>query len=395
MNPHPHPHFPGGPAHPVAWAAPTAIEHLLHEAGARGDVEAQLRVLAGAGLHILAPKAEVDADPDMVVWRSARDGAGRSWRQVLTHGMLPPWHPEWVFHRVSLKWVAEFGWSDPRESLVVNPGSPVQVLLPTTAQHRAMWLRCYAENDRPSGGRLIALRHGALHGPLAHGLACGAHLAIGNGVPWNEVGAVYHGYSDELELLREAWGITERTGWQEQLNYLLDGRNSPPEPDFALRVRERLRASLGGPPPVDLWRETAAGHAQDLGLGHDTVLRVEELVRRIVRYEARFRADGLLAPDGAVTTTVAYDYGRAVNLARWGLSARFCHPHEAEQAIVHAGALSRSAYTSWESFSAAYTLGRVLRFDDEQYGTYYEQNVTAHHLLAGDEGSPWRNIPWR
>ncbi|MFG2630970.1 DUF1266 domain-containing protein [Streptomyces sp. NPDC048473] len=395
MNPRPLPRFPGNPAYGAPWASPTATEHLLYEAGMRGDVEAQLRVLAGAELYIWALKAEVDADPDMIVWRSHRDETGRYGRQVLTQGMLPPWHPEWVFHRVSLKWIAEFGWRDPQQLLSVNTGSPAQILLPTTPQHRAMWLRYYAENDRSRGDRLTALRHGALHGPLAHGLACGAHLAIGNGVPWNEVGTAYHGYTEELELLRDMWGVTERSGWQRQLTVLLEGRNSPPEPDFTLRVREQLRAALGGPPPADLWRETAAGHAQDIGLGQDTVTHIEELVRRIVRYEARFRADGLLPPDGMVTTTVAYDYGRAVNLARWGLSARFCHPHEAEQAIVHAGALSKSAYDSWESFSAAYALGRVLRFDDEQYGTFYEQNVVAHRLLTENEGSPWRNIPWR
>lgn len=94
-------------------------------------------------------------------------------------------------------------------------------------------------------------------------------------------------------------------------------------------------------------------------------------------------------------TTVAYDYGRAVNLARWGLSARYCTPADAEQAIVYAGALGKSAHRSWEDFSAGYALGRVLRFDEEEYGPFYEQNVLAHRLLAESEGSPWRHIPWR
>lgn len=389
------PHYPNNPAYGAPWVSPSETEHRLYEAGMRGDVEAQLRVLAGAELYIGAPKAEVDAEPDMVLWRSHRDEVGRSCKPVLTRGMLPPWHPEWVFHGVSLKWIAEFEWRDPRQLLAVNTGTPAQILLPATPQHRAMWLRYYAENDQPDGDRLIALRHGALYGPLAYGLACGVHLAIGNGVPWNEVGTAYNEYSQELESLRESWGITERTGWQRELNFLLDARNSPPEPDFALRVREDLRAGLGEPPSAELWRETAAGHAQDIGAGQGAVQNIEELVRRIIRYEARFRADGLLAPDGRVTTTVAYDYGRAVNLARWGLSARFCNPHEAEQAIVYAGALSKSAYHSWEDFSAAYALGRVLRFDDEEYGSFYQQNVVAHRLLTDNEGSPWRNIPWR
>ncbi|MER5770512.1 DUF1266 domain-containing protein [Streptomyces sp. NPDC001985] len=386
---------PEPPAHGPPWTPPSETERALYEAGARGGPEAQLRVLAGAELYIAVPRAEADAEPDRIVWRAHRDEAGRDCRPVLTRGVLPPWHPDWVFHGVTLKWIAEFGWRDPRQLLSVNTGTPGRLLFPAAPHDRALWLRYFAEHDRPDGERLIALRHGALHGPLAYGLACGAHLAIGNGVPWNEVGTVYHDYVQQLASLRDGWGITGRAEWQEQLSLLLDARNSPPEHDFALRVRERLRAGLGEPPPADLWRETAAGHAQDVGAEPRAVKGVEELVRRIVRYEARFRADGLLPPDGRVTTTVAHDYGRAVNLARWGLAARFCHPHEAEQAIVYAGALGKSAYHSWEEFSAGYALGRVLRFDGEEYGRVYEENVTAHRLLTENEGSPWRNIPWR
>ncbi|WP_159041824.1 DUF1266 domain-containing protein, partial [Streptomyces aureus] len=161
------------------------------------------------------------------------------------------------------------------------------------------------------------------------------------------------------------------------------------------RVREELRIARGTVPSPDEWRETAAGHAQDLGASPAAVRHVESLVRRILRYEARFRADGLLPPDGRVRKTVAYDYGRAVNVARWGLTARFCAPPEAEQAIVHAGALARSAYGSWQDYSAGYALGRVLRFDGEEYGPFHEQNVAAHRVLTEHEGSPWRNLPWR
>ncbi|MBK3561475.1 DUF1266 domain-containing protein, partial [Streptomyces sp. MBT56] len=350
---------------------------------------------AGTELYIPAPRAEVDADPDTVMWRRHVDPAGFVCRPLLTRGMLPAWHPDWVFRGVSLRWVAEFGWSDPQVWLGVNVGTPGQLLLPTAPPDLALWQRAYAENDRASANRLVALRHGALHGPLAYGLACGVHLAIGNAVPWNEIGTVYREYVDEREQLRDSWGITGHEGWRRQLDFLLDAANSPPEPDFVLRVREQLAAAIGELPSADLWRETAAGHAQDLGADAGTVKGIEDLVRRIMRYEARFRADGLLPPDGRVRTTVAYDYGRAVNLARWGLSARFCGPADAEAAIVYAGALSKSAHRSWEEFSAGYALGRVLRFDEEEYGPFYEQNVLAHRLLTESEGSPWKHIPWR
>ncbi|WP_432149769.1 DUF1266 domain-containing protein [Streptomyces sp. bgisy029] len=398
MNPIPHPDnasHVNHPAPPPPWIPPGETEQLLHEATLRGDARAQLAALAGAELYIPAPRAEVDAKPDTVTWRAHHDPSGFVCRPVLTRGMLPAWHPDWVFHGVSLRWVAEFGWPETGMFLGVNVGTPGQLLLPATPTERALWQRAYAENDRLQENRLLALRHGALHGPLAYGLACGAHLAIAAAVPWNEVGTVCREYERERAQLRDSWGITDHAGWRRQLDILLDARNSPPEPDFVLRTREQLAAGLGELPSADLWRETAAGHAQDLGADAGTVKGIEDLVRRIMRYEARFRADGLLEPDGRVRTTVAYDYGRAVNLARWGLSARYCAPAEAEQAIVYAGALSKSAHRSWEDFSASYALGRVLRFDGESYGPFYEQNVIAHRLLTESEGSPWRHIPWR
>ncbi|MER6997415.1 DUF1266 domain-containing protein [Streptomyces sp. NPDC000410] len=377
------------------WIPPTAVERELYEAGLRGDVEAQLRVLAAEGLFIGQPRHEVDAEPDMIYWRAVTDPAtGGRCRPVLTRGMLPPWHPDWVFHEVTLRWLAEFSWPDPAQWLAVNGGTPAAVHLPASPQHRAVWRRYYAENDRTTGNRLTALHTGTLFGPLAFGLACGGHLAVANGVPWNEVGTVCRDYTTERQSLRESWGLTDHPGWQRQMAALLDYSNSPPEPEFALQVREQLRRHLGELPPADLWRETAAGSLQDRCAPPRIVKEMEELVRRIMRYEARFRADGLLPEDGRVATAAAYDYGRATGLARWGLAARFCNPQEAEQAIVHAGALSKAAYRSWGEFSAGYLLGRVLRFDDEEYGSFYEGALNAHRLLMEDEGSPWRNIPW-
>ncbi|OKJ53905.1 DUF1266 domain-containing protein [Streptomyces sp. CB02261] len=388
MNPRPD-------ARAVPWIPPSETEHLLREAALRGDFAEQVRVLAGAELFIGAPKAEVDAEPDDVYWRPQQVAKGLVVRQVLTRGMLPPWHPDWVFHQITLRWAAQFRWSDPRVLLAVNGGTPAQLLLPATPEHRAGWLRVYAEHGRGRDGRFTALRHGPLHGPLAFGLACGAPLAFGNGVPWNDVGTAYMGYTTILDTLRDGWDVTDGAGWRKELDALLDGRNSPPEPDFVLRVREELRTGRAGMPSAEEWRETAAGHAQDLGAGPASVRHIEELVRRVLRYEARFRAEGLLPPEGRVRKTVAYDYGRAVNMARWGLSARFCTPPEAEQAIVHAGALARAAYGSWQDYSVGYALGRVLRFDGEEYGPYHEENVAAHRVLTEHEGSPWRNVPWR
>ncbi|MFI1397153.1 DUF1266 domain-containing protein [Streptomyces sp. NPDC020681] len=379
----------------MSWTPPTHVERELHEAGLRGDTNAQLRVLAREELFIGQPRADYEAKPGLVTWRTiAHPTSGARCMALLTRGMLPPWHPDWVFFEVGLDWVADHDWNDPKLWLAVNPGTPASVSLPAAARDRALWRRYHAENDRTTTDRLNALHTGPLFGPLAFGLACGAHLSVANGVPWNEAGTVYLDYHSQRRMLRESWAISDNASWHRQMSALLDFSNSPPEPEFALRVREQLRRGRGELPSADLWRETAAGTLHDHGAPQTLVTEMEELVRRIMRYEARFRADGLLPEDGRVVTAAAYDYGRAPTVARWGLAARFCTPHEAEQAIVHAGALSKAAYGSWAEFSAGYALGRALRFDEEEYGHYYECSLTSHRILTENEASPWRNIPW-
>jgi hypothetical protein len=112
----------------------------------------------------------------------------------------------------------------------------------------------------------------------------------------------------------------------------------------------------------------------------------------ITRYEARFRADGLLPPNWVVNSVLGYDFGRAVNMARWGFGARFCDHRTAESIILRAGELTRQYYTSWADFGAGYALGRVLRFDKEQYGHMYDSVLGPHLMLTHDPASPWRHI---
>ncbi|NEE42971.1 DUF1266 domain-containing protein, partial [Streptomyces sp. SID7982] len=66
--------------------------------------------------------------------------------------------------------------------------------------------------------------------------------------------------------------------------------------------------------------------------------------------------DGALAPDGRVDTLAAFDLGRAVNVVRLALGARYTDPYEAEQDVLRLGELARSAYSSWPDFSLGYLM---------------------------------------
>ncbi|MBB1245739.1 DUF1266 domain-containing protein [Streptomyces durbertensis] len=96
-----------------------------------------------------------------------------------------------------------------------------------------------------------------------------------------------------------------------------------------------------------------------------------------------------------VRTAAAYDYGRAVNFVRWVVGARYFEPEELVDAVLTVSKRARSAYDSWEDYSAADTLGRVLRFDEESFGHFYESALVPQRLLAEDPDSLWRTIPFR
>ncbi|WP_420707140.1 DUF1266 domain-containing protein [Streptomyces sp. NRRL S-1448] len=66
---------------------------------------------------------------------------------------------------------------------------------------------------------------------------------------------------------------------------------------------------------------------------------------------------------------MAWDYGRASGMARWGVGGRYTDILEAEQAVRRISSLSRMTYNSWEEFAAGYILGRRMHFDDEHSDT--------------------------
>lgn len=237
---------------------------------------------------------------------------------------------------------------------------------------------------------LVSAPDGPAWGPLAHALACGAHLAVQNGAAWNSLSDRDHDRDHGVSLLRESWGVTDAAGWREQTEALLRGENSDP----AIGLVLSLRGPAGPRADVAAWREAIVRWCRERQVKPDTVREIIELPGAILRYEERFRADGLLPRDGHVDSVLAYDFGRAVNMARWGLLAGYCDQETAESCVLRAGELSRRTYGSWIGFSAGYVLGRVLRFDEGEFGDYYDSALTGHRILAHDPAGPWRKLAW-
>ncbi|WP_184573126.1 DUF1266 domain-containing protein [Streptomyces zagrosensis] len=406
---------------PPPWQAPSAIEQELYEAKTHGDWTRYFAVLARSDLFVADSRARVDAHPDTVVFTPYHDARTRTdCLAVYTEGMLPAPVEDPVYHSGSLSWYARvWGAKDP-PWLAVNPGSPCEAYFSTTPGHRALWqqhVERVADAVQPHRALRTLFVGGPLHGPVAHGLACGALLFVNNGELWNAL--AYHGggYTAERDRLKEWWGVASRQDWQRTQELLLCAEMISPVWEFTLGIRRSLALDFAGAVAVDHWRQVAERalwqHAAEVAEPHLTpdgvtmaqprsdaevrsqVAGVGRLIGRITRYEARFRADGLLAAGKFVRSVEAWDYGRASGMARWGLGARYCTVQETEQAVLRAGRRCQANYRSWEDFSAAYILGRCLHFDEEEFGEWYEDMVIAHRLLMSDPGSPWLNVPWK
>ncbi|MEV0368801.1 DUF1266 domain-containing protein [Streptomyces sp. NPDC050636] len=364
---------------------PTETERRLCEATARGDWDGQVTAIAGEDLYLAVPQQGQDPLP---VYNDPSTGA--TCIPVLTRGMLPPWQPQQFFDRVSVDELAQ-DWPNDKWQLAVNPGTPCAALLAASPAHRAAWMRIRAHVGVRPGGLLATHFGGPLHGPLAHGLACGAPIAVHHSVPWNELGTVFLDHAADAQTLREQWSVVDPASWQQRLDQLLGGQFVPADTEAALRARASKEPKDAADMEAAKGAQGSKGSEGSKGLegGAGTAPEIPEIVGR---YEERFRTDGLLPADGRVVSLVALDYAHAVNLVRWGLGARLCGPQQAEQAVQRVGAQAKEVYGSWEEFAAGYALGRMLAFDNGWFGPQYAETVHIHRVLLQDPGSPWRAL---
>ncbi|MET9858202.1 DUF1266 domain-containing protein [Streptomyces smyrnaeus] len=247
------------------------------------------------------------------------------------------------------------------------------------------------------GNRLRSSRSGGETDPaVLRGLACGAHLKYANGARWNAVADPNPAPKWERARLKAMWGVTTADQWHEMVQKLLDGQVSTPLWDMAMGARAALLVRQEGAPVTEqAWRDAIGRLLVDqLGPHHPelsgAVAAGHEVIARIPRYEARFREDGLLAPHAHVRRTLAWDLGRAANMACWGADAGFARPEEAREALRVIGAAAAEEYDTWTDFSLGYVLGRCLHFDEDSFGSWYREVRNSHRLLTTHRAGPWQ-----
>ncbi|NLU85122.1 DUF1266 domain-containing protein [Rhodococcus sp. HNM0569] len=194
-------------------------------------------------------------------------------------------------------------------------------------------------------------------------------------------------------MLKDLWSVTGNASWAEATHTLLAGRNIGHDGENVLEVRTRIATETGlATITTAEWLAAIERACHANAFAEESIEGFKARAQRISRYESRMRADGLLPPEGFVTSVRAYDYGRAASMANWGFGAEYCTREEAENILCAAALRAQRTYVSWEHFSAGYILGRILRFDDDSAGPFYESTFQAHRILTSDPSSPWRNI---
>ena len=268
------------------WTVPSPDDQRLLAAQAANDAEAYQAVLAG--LDVYVPRREPDQGSKFSLRRSVvklnqltvygqlnnsirgtsksaltvsqeyattRRGA-RLILPVYTRALVPAERPEGVyFDRVLFPvWVQDLAKQRQTTQLVINPGTPEEREF--NVGKAAQWMR---KNPQLLGswdglhGTVRVVYNEPTQGDLARALACGAHLAASNAVPWNSMGHPGLDYHTQLESLKEWWGIEGPVQWQNQVDALLDNENPQPV-DLVLGIRNERGAG------VQPTGDAAAGH---------------------------------------------------------------------------------------------------------------------------------------
>ena len=189
------------------------------------------------------------------------------------------------------------------------------------------WLDAHLDDVTPLDEqveRLITAPYGHIEGPIAHALACGAHLAVLDAAPWNTLDGRYHDYVAEVRSLRDWWGVPDPPGWRTTMAGLIGDGYALTPGNLALMLRLRFAAEHGLPggelDPVvwaelaDQWceendaagvfvaeeRERVVGLLLEVAEGHDVpvgLYGVEDPVRTRVRLDQPVRAETLVDPE--------------------------------------------------------------------------------------------------
>jgi ankyrin repeat protein len=165
-------------------------------------------------------------------------------------------------------------------------------------------------------------------------------------------------------MLQDWWGISNRDQLLQSLEWIDQGGHR--------QLFSALGARTASLSPEDLSRLVSQLDPEDansLTIAH--------------RYYGKYSTQSI----------TAWDYGRYINVCRWGVAAGYLSEDEAWPRVMHAAQILQQTFTSWSEFGENYLVGREFwslsqtKIDGQQMRAIYAR-------LLNDGSSPWNRIPW-
>ncbi len=214
---------------------------------------------------------------------------------------------------------------------------------------------------------------------LMRQLAVGGILNENNFFPINAVDPCKSKKEMRAWLL-DAWHVYDHYGATTEIEHLLDKGHG-----------EIFDAILALSPQMD--SETLRQHLEQRFGGPAAAADIREFVDNHAVCLPTLEAWGYLtSPADLERGTRAYDWGRAVTVARVARGAGYLTEREARGFIARAALLSAQAFDSWREFAVSYLLGRAI------WGGIGDPHLKCMHEIAAQlqthPHSPWVTEGW-
>jgi ankyrin repeat protein len=165
-------------------------------------------------------------------------------------------------------------------------------------------------------------------------------------------------------LLQDSWGISDRDSFLQALEWIDQGGHRQL---FSALGERSSRASAEELSAVI--SKLNSEDANSLTMAH--------------RYYEKFGSQSI----------TAWDYGRYINLCRWGVAAGYISEEEGWPRAMHAAQILQQTFGSWKEFGENYIVGREF-WSLRQTKINGQEMRSRYQRLVSDPASPWNRIPW-
>ncbi|QIQ20454.1 DUF1266 domain-containing protein [Zophobihabitans entericus] len=208
------------------------------------------------------------------------------------------------------------------------------------------------------------------------GVACGANLAYRNGQPLNILASGLDKQSTR-HLFSSWWDVDSREELLKTLNWL-EAEGHRNDFEFILQLYSLYDMA-----------EAKKYIRQNVSGDMDEETEIERL-RHMRDAKEQFTQDGLFTADSSAPNMMIWDFGRMINLCRYGIDAGYLQPEEAMERINQAAEKIQKSYNSWAELGIGYIFGRFLWNGGKDYAEWRDEMQV---LLTHPE-SPWTQLPW-